>query len=135
MAHAGRGLVVAVGFDGEGTFLGDPWYDLGQTAILRAVRLIAHDIGPAGLTCVHLSPGFVRTERVVAAGMGEQATESPLYAGRAVAALAADPHVTALQGPSLYVADLARRYGFTDADGAQPERYVVQAEAGSGRSE
>jgi NAD(P)-dependent dehydrogenase (short-subunit alcohol dehydrogenase family) len=124
MIPSGRGLLAAVGFDGEGRFLGDPWYDLGQAAMLRAAQLIARDIGPSGIACIHLTPGFVRTERVLAARLGGEATESPLYAGRAVAALAADPQVRALNGRSLFVADLARHYGFTDADGAQPSRFV-----------
>lgn len=124
MAPAGRGLVAAIGFDGEGAFLGDPWYDLGKAATLRAAQLIARDVQPLGLACVHLTPGFVRTERVLAAGLGGEATESPLYTGRAVAALASDPQVRALNGRSLFVADLARHYGFTDADGAQPQRFT-----------
>jgi hypothetical protein len=65
----------------------------------------------------------VRTERVVDAGHADAATESPLYAGRAVAALAADPEVGRWSGQNLYAADLARSYGFTDADGTQPERF------------
>jgi hypothetical protein len=74
---------------------------------------------------VHLTPGFVRTERVLDAGDGGEATQSPLYTGRAVAALAADPDPMAMTGQSLFVADLARRHGFTDADGTRPERFRI----------
>ena len=37
----------------------------------------------------------------------------------------------ALGGPSLFVADLAARYGFTDADGTRPARFRVPASASS----
>ena len=40
-------------------------------------------------------------------GHGEQATQTPLYVGRAVAALAALPDPAGLNGQSLFVADLA----------------------------
>ncbi len=124
MIPAGRGLFVSVGFDAEGALLGDVFYDLGKAGILRASEIMAAELGPHGLASVHLTPGFVRTERVLEAGMAEQATQTPLYAGRAVAALAALPDTAALNGRSLFVADLAREHGFTDADGSQPPRFV-----------
>jgi len=57
--------------------------------------------------------------------MAAQTTETPLYAGRAVAALAADADVIAHSGAVLHVADLAQRYGFTDRDGSRPGRYTL----------
>jgi NAD(P)-dependent dehydrogenase (short-subunit alcohol dehydrogenase family) len=124
MIPARRGLFVALGFDaGEGS-AGDVYYDLGKAAVLRASAAMAADLAPHGLASIHLSPGYVRTERTVSAGLAGQATETPLYAGRAVAALAADPDVASHNGRSLFVADLARDYGFTDADGSRPDRFV-----------
>jgi NAD(P)-dependent dehydrogenase (short-subunit alcohol dehydrogenase family) len=124
MIPARRGLIVALGFDvGEGS-AGDVYYDLGKAATLRASAAMAAELAPHGLACLHLSPGYVRTERTVSAGLAAQATETPLYAGRAVAALAADPDVARHNARSLFVADLARAYGFTDADGTRPPRYA-----------
>jgi NAD(P)-dependent dehydrogenase (short-subunit alcohol dehydrogenase family) len=128
MLQARRGLLVTLGFDGEGRYLGDVAYDLGKAAIRRASEIMAAELAPHGLACLHLTPGFVRTERVVEAGMGDAATQTPLYAGRAVAALLADPEVAAHNGRSLFVADLARHYGFTDADGTQPPRFDPSAD-------
>ncbi len=119
------GLFVAVGFDAEDAYIGDVFYDIGKAGILRASRIVAAELAPHAIASVHLTPGFVRTERVLDAGHGDQATQSPLYAGRAVAALAADPDPMAFTGQSLFVADLARRYGFTDEDGTQPPRFAV----------
>jgi hypothetical protein len=70
---------------------------------------------------------LVRTERVRDAGLSEVATESPLYAGRAGVALAADADVLRHTGAMLFAADLARAYGFTDEDGAQPARFEPPA--------
>jgi len=54
-------------------------------------------------------------------------TESPRYAGRAVVALAGDPDVMRRTGGLFHSGELARDYGFTDADGRRippfPELY------------
>ena len=60
-------------------------------------------------------------------------SESPIYVGRAVTALAADPDVGRWNGQSLSSGQLAQVYGFTDADGTRPDawRYIVEVrEAG-----
>ena len=121
MISAKRGLMVFVSADTE-AYAGDLVYDLAMAATNRLALATAAELGPRGVTALALAPGAVRTERVRDAGLGASATESPLYAGRAVAALAADPMAAAQAGLTLHVADLARRYGFTDADGTQPAR-------------
>lgn len=127
MTKRGSGLIVAIGFDGEGAYLGDAWYDLGKSAIRRATQIAARELEPHGITALHLTPGHVATERVVEAGHGDDATETPLYAGRAVAALAADETVSRYCGQSLFAADLAQDYGFTDADGEKPARFRIDS--------
>jgi hypothetical protein len=79
-----------------------------------------------GVTVVSLWPGIVKTERLLddaeRARLGFDPTngETPLFSGRAVAALASDPQVIARTGQALVVAELARAYGFTEPDGTQP---------------
>jgi hypothetical protein len=48
-------------------------------------------------------------------------SESPLFIGRAVAALAADPKVLERSGDILSSWELGREYRFTDADGRRPD--------------
>lgn len=127
MAQMRQGLIVTVSFDTADGYLGDVFYDLGKTAMNRLSLAMAQELKPFGVTALALSPGHVLTERVRDAGLAEQATETPLYAGRAVAALAADQDVMRHAGKTLHVADLARLYGFTDADGRQPERFTLQS--------
>jgi NAD(P)-dependent dehydrogenase (short-subunit alcohol dehydrogenase family) len=118
-------LLAFVSFDTSG-YLGDILYDGTKASLNRLAFACGEVLRPHGVSAVALSPGFVRTERVVDARQGEEATESPLYAGRAVAALAGNADALRWTGRTLAVADLARAYGFTDADGRQPERFAVR---------
>ncbi|GJD47913.1 3-oxoacyl-[acyl-carrier-protein] reductase [Methylobacterium crusticola] len=123
MVSARRGLLALVSFDTQEGYLGDLFYDLAKAATNRLAVATAAELEPYGVTALALSPGLVRTERVVEAGMAGDAGESPLYAGRALAALAGDPAAWTRAGQTLRVADLARTYGVTDEDGTQPARH------------
>jgi NAD(P)-dependent dehydrogenase (short-subunit alcohol dehydrogenase family) len=125
MVSARQGLLAFVSFDSGGAYLGDIYYDLAKAATNRLALACAEELRPHGVTALALSPGYVRTERVRDAGQESLATESPLYAGRALAALAADPAVSARAGRILHAGDLAAEYGFTDADGARPGRFQI----------
>jgi hypothetical protein len=59
-------------------------------------------------------------------------SESPRYAGRGIAALAADPKKRRWNQQSLTSGQLAEIYGVTDLDGTRPDvwRYVEDDEAG-----
>ena len=48
-------------------------------------------------------------------------SESPLFVGRAVAALAGDPKILDRSGQLLSSWELGREYRFTDADGRRPD--------------
>ena len=127
MVSAGSGLIAFASFGtGEG-YLGDLYYDLAKAVTNRLAYACAQELSPHGVCALSLSPGFVATERVRDVGQEALATESPLYAGRALAALAADPAVLDRAGRTLHVGDLARAYGFTDDDGRQPERFRIAA--------
>lgn len=113
------------------------YYDLAKTTPIRMAFALAHDLKDTGCTAVALSPGFLRSEEMLDAfGVGEAnwrdacarephfaVAESPVYVGRAVAALAADPDRARWNGQSLSSGRLAKEYGFTDADGSQPDAW------------
>jgi NAD(P)-dependent dehydrogenase (short-subunit alcohol dehydrogenase family) len=96
---------------------------------------MAQELKPHGVASVALSPGWMRTEFVLLGHHTDEAhwqerpalarTESPRYLGRAVAALAQDRQVMEQTGQVLLVGELARRYGFTDIDGRQPEPFEL----------
>ena len=129
MAGARAGLFVTVLFDDGGAYLGDVFYDLAMASMARLTLAMASELAPHGVTALALSPGFVRTERVAGSSLATEAQETPLYAGRAVAALACDADVTRHAGRILHVGDLASLYGFTDADGRRPPRYSIAERA------
>jgi hypothetical protein len=54
-------------------------------------------------------------------------SETPEFLGRAVVALASDDGVIGKNGELLWVADLAREYGFTDVDGRLIPRFDPKA--------
>ncbi|MEU6882758.1 SDR family oxidoreductase [Streptomyces sp. NPDC046712] len=113
------------------------FYDLAKNAPLRMAFALAHDLKDVGSTAVALTPGWLRSEQMLAAfGVTEEnwrdatekipdfaVAESPVYVGRAVAALAADPDRARWNGQSLSSGQLAKEYGFTDADGSQPDAW------------
>ena len=132
MVQARSGLIVTVSFGTDGGYLGDVFYDLAKAATNRLTFAMAQELKPFGVTALGISPGHVLTERVRDAGLGPHTTETPLYAGRAVARLAADPEVARHTGQVLHVADLARSYGFTDRDGSQPGRFTITNAEGGG---
>ena len=96
-------------------------YSVAKAADDRLVAATAAQLEPRGVTAVGVYPGLVRTEGVMRAAehFDLSNSESPEFAGRAVAALAADPDVGRHRGRCLVVAELAQEYGFTDVDGTR----------------
>lgn len=136
LVRQGRGLVVATTFwDRDRYLAGNLYYDLAKASITRLAFGIAQELRPHGVASLALSPGWMRTELVLAGHATDELhwhevpalarTESPRYLGRAVVALATDPGVMARSGTALRVGDLARELGFTDTDGRQPPAFEV----------
>jgi NAD(P)-dependent dehydrogenase (short-subunit alcohol dehydrogenase family) len=119
-----KGLIVnTIAWD-DGKYLRNIYYDLSKVANARMAFGMAQELKPHGIAAVALAPGFMRSERVMAAHAQHpfdlSATESTEYLGRAVAALACDGKIMEKTGQTLTVGDLAKEYGFTDVDGKQP---------------
>jgi NAD(P)-dependent dehydrogenase (short-subunit alcohol dehydrogenase family) len=136
-----KGLIVTTTFwDRDRYLVGNLFYDLAKSAMTRLAFAMAQELRPHGVASVAVSPGWMRTEFVLAGHRTDEAhwrerpelagTESPRYVGRAVAALASDANVMARTGQVLRVGDLAREWGFTDVDGRQ----VPAFELGDGRN-
>ncbi|WP_338146241.1 SDR family oxidoreductase [Streptomyces boncukensis] len=143
------GLVVEV-TDGTEEFNGrnyrEPfYYDLAKAAPLRMARNLARELADHGATAVCLTPGWLRSEAMLDTyfevteerwrdGCEKDPhfaiSESPVFVGRALAALAADPDVARWNGRSLSSGGLAQVYGFTDADGSAPDawRYIAEVQ-------
>lgn len=131
MLPARRGLVVHTTAWDRDKYLGNLFYDVAKASVNRLAFAMGWELEPHQVAVVALAPGFVGTERVLAAfaaaGRAPPSLESPEYAGRAVVALAADANVLAKSGRVLTVGQLAEEYGFTDVDGRQWPPFRMEA--------
>ena len=97
--------------------------------------LWAPELREYGVAAVAITPGFLRSERMLEgfgvteanwrdAGRKDKnflESESPLFVGRAVVALARDPAVLRRSGHLFSSWELGREYRFTDYDGRRPD--------------
>lgn len=128
------GLIVEVTDGDSYTYRGNLFYDLVKTTVIRLAFAYARELRRKNIAAVALTPGFLRSEAMLEhfgvteanwqeAGKKEPnflASETPLFAGRAVAALAADPEIGKRSGRVFSSWALSDEYGFGDADGRQP---------------
>ncbi len=135
MVPRGRGLVVEV-TEGDLLYGGAHLlHDVVKSALKALAARLADELRPHGVAALAVTPGFLRSEAMLALfGVSEAAwrdgvrrdphfaaSESPLFLGRALAALAADPGVLAYTGDVTSSWALAARYGVADHDGARPD--------------
>jgi NAD(P)-dependent dehydrogenase (short-subunit alcohol dehydrogenase family) len=131
-----RGLIVEVSdgdlITGSG---GNILVDLVKSSVKNIAFRLAWEMRKHQIAAVAITPGFLRSESMLEGfGVTEQTwrdagkkdpnflfSETPLFVGRAVAALAADPQVLAKSGELVSSWELSREYGFTDADGTRPD--------------
>lgn len=135
MIRAKRGLIVEVT---EGDMLAMGANSMAQcvkSALRGFVLSMAAELKSHGVAAIAITPGFLRSESVLDYfGVTEETwceggqkdsnfleSESPLYVGRAIAALAADPNVLARTGELVSSWQCSREYGFTDYDGRRPD--------------
>ncbi len=128
------GLVVEITDGDQLNYRGTLFYDLVKTSVIRLAFAMAEELRPHGVAALALTPGFLRSEAMLEHfGVTEEhwregaqrdphfiASETPLYVGRAVAALAADPRILEKSGGVFSSWGLQSEYGFSDANGEQP---------------
>lgn len=109
-------------------------YDLVKMAAIRLAFGLAQELRADGVAAIAVTPGFLRSEEMLEAfGVSEAdwrdavarvpdfvASETPLFVGRCIAALAAEPEPMKRSGRVYASWDLAREHGLCDADGARP---------------
>jgi NAD(P)-dependent dehydrogenase (short-subunit alcohol dehydrogenase family) len=135
MMPARRGLLVEVT---ENDMIGGGGNPMAQTVKVaqKVLPLLwAAELAPHGIAVMAVTPGFLRSESMLQhfgvtednwrdAGAQDPnflASESPLFVGRAIAALAADPKVLDRTGMLFSSWELGRDYGITDYDGRRPD--------------
>jgi NAD(P)-dependent dehydrogenase (short-subunit alcohol dehydrogenase family) len=130
-----RGLIVEVTESDLLAGGGNPMSQVVKVALKVLALNMAAELKGHGVAAVAITPGFLRSESMLQGfGVTERnwrdggttdpnflESESPLFVGRAVAALAGDPQVLEHTGQLLSSWELGRRYRFTDYDGRRPD--------------
>jgi len=140
MIRRRRGLIVEVT---EGDTLmagGNPLAQTVKLALKGIAFNMAVELKPHGVAAIAVAPGYLRSEAILErygvteanwreAGKRNKnflESESPLFVGRAVAALAQDRHVLARSGQLYGSWELGRDYRFVDRDGRRPDWGAVE---------
>jgi len=127
-------LIVLVSSFGGQSYTFNVAYGVGKAAVDRLAQDMAYQLEKHSIGTVSLYPGIVQTEgnlEMLQQGTWEQASggldlasgETPAFSGKAVCALAelpADELLSKYSGKVAVVAELAKEFDFTEADGRQP---------------
>ena len=134
MIERDEGLIIEITDGDSYGYRGNLFYDLVKTSVIRTAFAMSRELRKTNIVSIALTPGFLRSEAmlenfgVTEANWRDAAekdpnfleSETPFFVGRAVAALAQDPHVRKKNGRVSSSWDLAEEYGFTDIDGRRP---------------
>lgn len=128
---AGPGAaIVNVSSPGGQQYLYSASYGAGKAGLDRLSADMAIELKPRGVACVALYPGSVATEfvRSVAEERGRDLTDSqtPLFVGRATAALLAADDLLDRSGSIQWVEDLAEEFDVRDEHGRRPPGYRLR---------
>jgi NAD(P)-dependent dehydrogenase (short-subunit alcohol dehydrogenase family) len=135
MIRARRGLIVEVTENDILMAGSNALSGIVKLAIKGLALNMATELRPHGVAVMAITPGFLRSESMLQhfgvseanwrdAGKKDKnflESESPLFVGRAVAALAQDSKVIERSGQLCSSWELGREYKFTDYDGRRPD--------------
>ena len=130
-----HGLIVEVTENDVLSAGGNPVTQTVKLALKGLALNMATELRPHGVAAVAVTPGFLRSETMLERfGVTEETwreggkkdpnfleSESPLFVGRAVVALAGDPAILERSGQLFSSWELGREYRFTDTDGRRPD--------------
>lgn len=134
MVKEKQGLIVEITDGHLAYYRGTLFYDFVKMSVIRLAFAMSQELMKHGISAVAVTPGFLRSEAMLEHfGVTEEnwkdgakkdpnfiASESPLFVGRAVASLAADPRIFDKSGKAFSSWQLSEEYGFKDADGSTP---------------
>lgn len=135
MVQQARGLIVEVTENDLLLSSGDVITQLVRFSHKALATVYAAELRKHGVAAIAMTPGFLRSERMLEyfgvtednwreAGKEDRnflESESPLYVGRAIVALATDPSILERTGQLFSSWEVGREYGLTDTDGRRPD--------------
>lgn len=130
-----RGLIAEVTESDLMLSSGDVVGQIARLSHKALAAIYAAELRPYGVVAIAITPGFMRSERMLEyfgvtednwreAGQQDRnflESESPLFVGRALVALATDPAIQGRTGQLFSSWQVARDYGLTDLDGRRPD--------------
>ena len=140
MTRQQSGLIVEVTESDNLMSGGNPLTQSVKLSLKGLALGMATELKPYGVAAISITPGFLRSESMLErfgvternwrdAGRKDRnflESETPLFVGRAVAALAQDPDVLERTGHLFSSWELAREFGFTDANGSRPDWGAIE---------
>ncbi|PHM09968.1 SDR family NAD(P)-dependent oxidoreductase [Nostoc sp. 'Peltigera malacea cyanobiont' DB3992] len=148
MTKRNSGLICTISSWGSMFYLFNTVYGVGKAACDRLAANMAVELKPHNVASVSIWPGIVGTELFsrFASEMDQTNVtennfsflsdrynwETPLFTGRAIAALASEPNIIRHTGRVQIVAELAKKYNLVDENGDRPPslrslRFVLPA--------
>ena len=132
MSNQEKGIICTISSWGALSYIFGAAYGAGKSAGDRLSSDMAEELKSDNIASISIWPGIVGTEQLTdfAAQTDPDEVEgswtdgynwdTPLFTGRAIAALAGDPNVMQYTGKMQIVAELAERYNLVDRDGDRP---------------
>ncbi|ELR98608.1 SDR family NAD(P)-dependent oxidoreductase [Gloeocapsa sp. PCC 73106] len=133
MTKRRQGLICTISSWGSLNYIFGVAYGTGKAACDRLAADMAVELKQHNVASLSLWPGIVGTEEItqwarefptqnpaISAGYN---WETPLFTGRVLAALAAEPQIMRLTGTTQIVAELAHDYGILDENGVRPASF------------
>ncbi len=128
LLRADHGLIAFTSSPGSVCYMHGPAYGAQKAGVDKMAADMAVDFAGTGVSTVSIWMGILLTERLQQA-FGDNAAaladfaehaETPEFTGRLIDALFRDPELATLSGHTVIAAELAERYGLTDAAGRRP---------------
>jgi len=131
LVETGRGLVAFTSAPGAVHYQYGAAYGAHKAGMDKFAADMAVDLSAHRVAAVSLWLGPQLTERTAAAGRSRpeqyaaflRQGETPQFNGRIIHGLACDPELMSLSGQTLISAEIAHRYGITEASGREPPSY------------
>jgi NAD(P)-dependent dehydrogenase (short-subunit alcohol dehydrogenase family) len=131
LTAAPKALIAFTSSPGAVCYMHGPAYGAQKAGVDKMAADMAVDFAGTGVSTVSVWMGILLTERIAAAFAGDseglaafaEHAETPHFTGRILDALYRDPDLPALSGHTVIGAELADRYGITDAGGRRPRSH------------
>lgn len=128
MVERDRALIAFTSSPGSVCYMHGPAYGAQKAGVDKLAADMAVDFKGTGVCTVSIWMGILLTDKFRSAFDGHpealaktaQHAETPEFTGYLIDALYRDPALAELTGQTVIGAELASRYGITDADGRQP---------------